>query len=68
MVAQSAGCGGDSSDSSQCRASLWGTILKLTAFKLVAHMAHKFYLKEVVLKMNLCWGSGFVGKMLGRQK
>lgn len=68
MVAQSGGCGGDSSDSFQCRASLWGTTLKLMAFKLVGHMAHEFYLKEVVLKMNSCWGGGFVGKMLDRQK
>lgn len=45
-----------------------GTILELTALKLVGHMAHEFYLKEVALNMNLCWGGGFVGKMLGRQK
>lgn len=68
MVAQSGGRGGDSSDSSQYRASLWGTTLELTAFKLVGHTAPEFCLKEVVLKMDLCWGGGFVGKMLGRQK
>lgn len=64
MVAQSEGCGGDRSDSFQGRASLWGTTLKLMAFKLVGHMAHEFYLKEVVLKTNSCWRGGFVGKCL----